>query len=151
MMRSNQVSSAALQDYLSGIDPAATPIVIALDDAIRTAQPNLDVAIKYRILTYALQGDWHTWVCAVQATKKGVCLRFLYGVLLDDPRGVLRAGSSVLKTWDLGFDDVVDLAAVGAYVTEAVRRYGEYKANAQEVLDASRAAAGGRRPPKTSC
>ena len=91
--------------------------------------PELDVAIKYRILTYALREDWHTWVCAVQATKKGVCLRFLYGVLLDDPRGVLRSGTSVLKTWDLGFDDVVDPAAVGAYVTEAVGRYGEYKAN----------------------
>ena len=126
----------------------AAPIVVALDDAIRTAQPDLDVAIKHRILTYARPGDWHTWVCAVQATKKGVCLRFLYGVLLDDPRGVLRSGTSVLKTWDLGFDDVVDPAAVGAYVTEAVGRYGEYKANTQEVLNASRAAAKERQPPK---
>ena len=145
------MNSPPLESYLADIDPVAAPVVIALDHAIRNAAPELDVAIKYRILTYALREDWRTWVCAVQATKKCVCLRFLYGVLLDDPLGVLRAGSSVLKTWDLGFDDVVDLAAVGAYVTEAVRRYGEYKANAQEVLDASRAAAGGRRPPKTSC
>jgi hypothetical protein len=86
-------------------------------------------------------------VCAIQAAKKGVCLRFLYGVLQDDPRGVLRAGTSVLKTWDLGFEDVVDPAAVGAYVTQAVGRYSGYKANAQEVLDASRAAATARRPP----
>jgi hypothetical protein len=106
--------------------------------------PELDVAIKYRILTYALREDWHTWVCAVQATKKGVCLRFLYGVLLDDPRGVLRSGTSVLKTWDLGFDDVVDPAAVGAYVTEAVGRYGEYKANTQEVLNARQGSSQGK-------
>jgi len=90
---------------------------------------------------YALRGDWRTWVCAIDVTKKGACLRFLYGVLLDDPRGVLRAGRPVLKTWDFAFGDVVDPAAVGAYVTEAVARYPEYKANTGEVLDASRAAA----------
>ena len=118
------MSSTTLQSYLAGINPVAAPIVVALDDATRTAQPDLDVAIKYRILTYALRGDWHTWVCAVRATKKGVCLRFLYGVLLDDLRGVLRAGTSVLKTWDLGFKEIVDPAAVGAYVAEAVPRHG---------------------------
>jgi len=42
----------------------------------------------------------------------------------------------------------VDPAAVGAYVAEAVARNGEYKANRQEVLDASRAAARARRQPK---
>ena len=60
MIRRNHVSSTALQSYLADIDPAAAPMVIALDDAIQTAQPGLDVAIKYRILTYALSGDWRT-------------------------------------------------------------------------------------------
>jgi hypothetical protein len=142
------VSTGALESYLAGIDPVGAPTVLALDHAIRAAEPHLDVAIKYRILTYALRGDWRTWVCAVQVTKNGVCLRFLYGVLLDDPRGVLRAGTSVLKTWDMAFDDVVDAAAVGAYVSEAVARYDQYRASTQEVLDASRAAARARRAPR---
>lgn len=142
------MNSPALQTYLAGIDPAAAPLVVALDEAIRKAQPDFDVAIKYKMLMYALRGDWGTWVCAIDATRNGVCLRFLYGVLLDDPRGVLRAGSSVLKTWDFTFADVVDPAAVGAYVAEAVARNGEYKANRQEVLDASRAAARAGRQPK---
>jgi hypothetical protein len=135
------VSGSALETYLASVDPTAAPLVVALDEAVRKAHPDFDVAIKYRILMYALRGDWRTWVCAIDVTKKGVCLRFLYGVLLDDPRGVLRAGSSVLKTWDFTSGDVVDPAAVGAYVTEAVARYPEYKANTGEVLDASRAAA----------
>ena len=142
------MSHSALETYLVGVDPAAAPLVVALDEAVRKAHPGFDVAIKYRILMYALRGDWRTWVCAIDVTKKGACLRFLYGVLLDDPRGVLRAGSSVLKTWDFAFGDDVDPAAVGAYVTEAVARYPEYKANAGEVLDASRAAArAGKKPP----
>jgi len=144
------VNSPALQTYLAGIDPAAEPLVTALDEAIRTAHPEFDVAVKYKILMYALRGDWRTCVCTIDATRKGVCLRFLYGALLDDPRGVLRAGSSVLKTWGFAFADVVDPAAVGAYVSEAVARCGEYKANARDVLDASRAAARAGRQPKAS-
>ena len=97
-----------------GIDARAVAIVRALDRAIRGAGPELESAIKYKILMYGLHGDWRTWVCAVDATTKGVGLRFLYGVILDDPLSVLRAGSSVLKTWDVGFDDAIDAAAVGA-------------------------------------
>ena len=141
------MDSPALQTYLAGVDPKGAPLVVALDNAIRNAHPDLDTAVKSRILMYALDGDWRTWVCAIDTTTKGVGLRFLYGVLLDDPRGVLRAGSSVLKTWDMGFDDAVDPTAVGAYVKDAVVKYGEYKANAGQVLEASRAAARtGKRP-----
>ena len=139
------MSASVLASYLAGIDPAATRVVVALDEAVRDAHPTLAVAVKYRILMYALDGDWRTWVCAIDATKKRVGLRFLYGVLLDDPLGVLRSGTSVLKTWDFDFDAAVDPVAVGAYVAEAVGRYGEYRATASDVLEASRAASRSRR------
>jgi hypothetical protein len=138
------VGKAALETYLAGVDDAAAPVVIALDEAIRKAHPALDVAIKYRMLMYGLNGDWRRWVCAIGSSNKSVALRFLYGVLLDDPRRVLRAGSSVLKTWDFAFSDLVDQTAVSAYVADAVARYDYYKANAAEVLDSSRTSA-----PKT--
>ena len=141
------MTSSALDAYLAGVDPAARPLVVALDEAIRAAHPGFDVAVKYRILMYALGGDWRRWVCAIDARRTSVCLRFLYGVLLDDPRGVLRAGSSVLKTWDFGLDEAVDPAAVGAYVAEAVSRYDEYRANEAAVLAGSRAAAKPARKP----
>ncbi|MDP9243777.1 MAG: DUF1801 domain-containing protein [Chloroflexota bacterium] len=144
------MNSPALQTYLAGRGPKVASLVIALDQAIRTAHSGFDVAVKYKMLMYALGGDWRYWVCAIGETNKGICLRFLYGVLLDDPQGILRSGSSVLKTWDFTFDDVVDPAAVGAYVTEAVERYGEYTANAAEVLEASRAAAKAGRGPNAS-
>jgi hypothetical protein len=138
---SSGAGPAALETYLGGVDPAAAPLVLALDGVVREAHPSFDVAIKYRILMYALHGDWRTWVCAIDASRKSVGLRFLYGVLLDDPLRVLRAGSSVLETWDFAFDQGVDRAAVGAYVREAVARYDEYKANTGVILEASRAAA----------
>jgi hypothetical protein len=140
------MNNSALEAYLAGVDAPAAPIVVALDKAVRKAYPDFDVAIKYQILMYALRSDWRTWVCAIGAGKKSVGLRFLYGVLLDDPRRVLRAGTSVLKTWDFAFDDVVDPAAVGAYVVEAVTRYNDYKANTRKVLEASRTAHKRRQP-----
>jgi hypothetical protein len=136
--------SAALEAYVKGAEPRAGPLVLDLDQAIHAAQPDLEVAIKYGLLMYALRGDWGTWVCAIGAGTSGVALRFLYGVLLDDPKHVLRAGSSVLMTWDFALIDAVDAEAVGAYVTEAVARYDEYKANTPKILEASRAAAKAR-------
>lgn len=141
------MTDSVLDDYLAGVDPAAVPLSRALDAAIRAAHPAFDVAIKYRLLMYALHRDWRHWVCAVDARTSGVGLRFLYGVLLDDPRRVLRAGSSVLKTWDFDLDDEVDPEAVGAYVTEAVRRYDEFRAGEKQVLaNARETARPGRRP-----
>lgn len=73
-------------------------------------------------------------MAAIGPVKEAVGLRFLYGVLLDDPRQVLRAGSSKLKTWDFAIGDSVDAAAVGAYVKEAVAKYGNYKAYSAKVV-----------------
>jgi hypothetical protein len=140
------VASSALETYLAGVDPAAAPLVVALDAAVRSAHPELDATVKYKILMYALRGDWRTWICAIGATRKGASLRFLFGVLLDDPRRVLKAGSSVLMTWNFVLGDLVDPAAIGAYVTEAVSRYDYYKANTAAVLEKSRAAAKKRSP-----
>jgi hypothetical protein len=145
------LTGTPLDAYLPRVDPAAAALVIDLDMAIRKAHPNFDVAVKYGMLMYTLGGNWRTWVCAIGATNKGIALRFLYGVLLDDPRGILRAGSSVLKTWDFVVGDVVEPAAVGAYVADAVARHDYYKANASEVLEASRASARpGKRPRSAS-
>ena len=143
------MTTPILEEYIAGlVDRRAEPNVRTLDRVIRKTHPELDVAIKYKILMYALKGDFRTWVCAINAGRKRVALNFLYGVMLDDPRHVLRAGSSVLMTWDIGFDEEVDEAAVGAYVAEAVRRYPEYKANRDAVQARAYASAekAGRRP-----
>ena len=139
------MQKTALDHYLSDVDASTAPALRALDGAVRDAAPDLAAAIKYRLVMYALHDDWRHWVCAINATKNGVCLRFLYGVLLDDPLGVLRAGTSTLMTWDIGPDEEVDTTGVGGYVAEAVRRYDTFKADAGAISEASRAAAKERR------
>ena len=139
------MQKTALDHYLSDVDASTAPALRALDGAVRDAAPDLAAAIRYRQVMYALHDDWRHWVCAINATKNGVCLRFLYGVLLDDPLGVLRAGTSTLMTWDNDPDEEVDTTGVGGYVAEAVRRYDTFKADAGAISEASRAAAKERR------
>ena len=79
--------------------------------------------------------------------KSGVALRFLYGVMLPDPRGVLRAGSSVLMTWDFPAGSDVNDSEVRSYLTEAIRLYPEFNANDKAILAAARASASS---PRTS-
>ena len=143
------MSESVREEYIGQlVDPRGEPVVRELDRVIRVTEPKLGMAIKYKILMYGLDGDFHTWVCAINSGRRHVSVNFLYGVMLDDPRKVLRAGSSVLMSWDFPFDEEVDPAALGPYIAEAVRRNPEYKANRQAVQDAAYAdaAKAGRRP-----
>jgi hypothetical protein len=147
------MSASVLEDYVATlVDPRGERIVRELDRVIRKANRSFDVGIRYKILMYALNGDFHTWVCAINSGRRRVSVNFLYGVMLDDPRKVLRGGSSVLMSWDFDFDEKVDAAAVSAYVSEAVSKNGAYKANRQAVQDEAYAAAekAGRRPKARS-
>ncbi|MGY1616677.1 DUF1801 domain-containing protein [Geodermatophilus sp. SYSU D00691] len=130
---------SALEEYLAGVDEAAHGTVRALDAVIRRVEPDFDVAVKYRLLMYTLDAKWRQWVVAVGASTKGVQLRFLWGVLMDDPRKVLRAGSSTLMTWDFAFGAEVDADAVAAYVREALARRDAYLADAQRIAAEARA------------
>jgi hypothetical protein len=112
-----------LDEYLDGVDPARAPLVRELDRLVRTTVPELGAAVKYRMLTYAIEANWWRWVCAISVTKKAVNLRFLYGTRLDAGAGVLRSGTSHLATLDLLPDAPLDADLVTRLVREAVARH----------------------------
>lgn len=143
------MSEPVLEEYIGTLaDPRGEPVVRELDRIIREARPDVGLAIKYKILMYGLNGDFHTWVCAINSGRRRVSLNFLYGVMLEDARHVLRPGSSVLMSWDFDFDEEIEPAAVAAYVAEAAAKNGDYRTNRQAVQDVAYAAAekAGRRP-----
>jgi hypothetical protein len=135
------MTSAAKKTYVELAEPVGAPGLRALDDVITAVRPDADVAIKYRIVLYAADGDWRHWVCAVNAGKRGLCLRFLYGSLLSDPLHVLRAGTSTLMTWDMPFGGLPPTRELTRYVAEAFDLYPAYRADpriarsAREALD----------------
>ena len=138
------MTGSPLEQYLAAQSAEAAPVVTALRSAVTGAYDGFDEAVKYGMLMYTLDARWRTWVCAIGTTSKQVCLRFLYGVGLDDPLGVLRPGTSVLMTWDFAFDTAVDAAVVGQYVREAVDKHADHVARGPEILAAARAAGGPR-------
>ena len=122
------MSGSVRDSYIAGIDPAFAPAVLALDSAVMAVRDDFDTRIYYRMLTYALDGDFRHWIRAIDAHKKPFKLRFLYGVLLDDPRGVLRAGTGILRTIDFASREDIDAQLVTDYVREGVSRLNEFKA-----------------------
>jgi hypothetical protein len=141
------VASDGLRAYLdsrTGAEVEAAVTLRALDAAITAAEPRLVSAVKYKILMYAFPGDWRHWVCAISANRGGSALRFLYGVIMEDPRRVLRPGSSTLMTWDFGNDEEIDPAAVGDYVREAVAKHARFRSDAKAINERARATAAER-------
>lgn len=122
------MGGSTLDGYVEGIDQGFAPLVRELDRIVTTTSPDLVAAVKYRILMYALKGDYRAWVCAIDVTTKAVCLRFLYGALMDDPRGVLRPGTSSLQTIDFASPEEIEPGLVALYVAEAVARHDEFRA-----------------------
>ncbi len=111
--------------YIASLDPVFAPAVVALDDAIMAASSSFSARFSYGILLYGLNGDFRHWIVAVDcgkpgATSRWVRVRFLRGVEMADPRGVLRAGSSTLKTIDFASPDDIDTGLVAEYVREAL-------------------------------
>jgi hypothetical protein len=136
--------STPIEQYLDASDDDAGAVLVQLDEAIRAAAPELESAIKYRMPTYTLDGRWRHWVVALSVTKAAVNLRFLWGVLLDDPLGVLRPGTATLMTWDFPRGATVDAAAVGSYVRDALAQRDHFIANDKEISAAARAKYGTR-------
>jgi len=67
------VSGPVLDGYLATLaDPRGERVVRELDRIIRATEPQLGVAIKYKILMYGLAGDFHTWVCAINSGRRHV-------------------------------------------------------------------------------
>jgi hypothetical protein len=125
---STATSADPLDAYLAGIDAAHAPRVVELDRLVRAAAPELGAAVKYRMLTYAIGGNWWRWVCAISVTKTAVNLRLLYGTRLGAGVGILRPGSSHLANLDVVPGAPLDPDLVTRLVREAVDRHPEFLA-----------------------
>ena len=124
------MSTAGLEPYLAFSEHRHEALVRELDRLIMAAGPDLVGRLSYRMLMYCLGTDKRHWVVAVDARPKGVGVRFLDGVLLTAPPGVLRGGTATLMTLDLAGIDALDRGLVTDLVRQAVARYPDVKAGA---------------------
>ena len=121
------------ETYIKTIDQRFAPLVVELDRAITATRPDPEAAVKYRMLRYAVQGDFRHWICAIGATNNRVCLRFLYGTSLGAAPGTLRAGSTTMGTIDLTAVEDVDARLIGDLVDRAIVHVAQARARARHL------------------
>ena len=114
---------SALESYLPTVREDARDTVRALAAAVDAVGAGFDCKVTYRMLVYTFGRRWHQWVVAIGVSRAKVNLRFLYGTELDDPAGILRAGTSTASQADFSATEDVDADLVSAYVREAVEKH----------------------------
>jgi hypothetical protein len=79
-----------VQDWLRQWSPDQQEQVEWLASRVHAAGDGVAEAIKWRRLTFTVDGNWHHWLCAIAVRRQGVRLVFHKGSLLDDPAGLLQ-------------------------------------------------------------
>jgi len=106
--------------YLAIVGTGREPLVRDLDALIRAAGPTLTARLAYKILMYVVGSDTRRWIVAIDVHPRVPGVKFLQGTSLTDPAGVLRAGTSTLKTLDIKDPERLDRDALAAFVREAI-------------------------------
>ncbi len=112
-----------IDSFTLGADPTFAQVVRRLASVIADVEPRLECAVKWGRLTFALDGDYHHWICGIGVTKKAVALTFHFGGLLRDPAGLFIAGSSRFgRKLEYRVPECVDEAVVADFVSQALDR-----------------------------
>jgi hypothetical protein len=84
-------------------------------------QADLDVAVKWRQLTFAVDGDFDHWICAIAPARTRVTLTFHFGRLLGDDGGLFNESDAKFVR-KIGYEspEEVDGAAIADLVSEAI-------------------------------
>ena len=88
------MSRSALAEFAAVVDPKQRAVVERLAAILEGSTEPLDMAVKWRRLTFARGNDFHNWICGISATKSTVDLVFHFGGLLPDPDSRFIAGTS---------------------------------------------------------
>lgn len=127
--------SIAVEDSFVGSGSAEMQAVARrVIDSIRKADKQLDAAIKWNQLTFAKDGDFHHWICALRMSKRCVILTFHFGGLLEDQDGKLIAGTSrFVRKMEFRTEIQVDQTAIVQFVTRAIDKLPYFIKNWQSI------------------
>jgi len=103
----------ALTDWLSRLEPRTRADVEEATALVKGVDPRLTQAIKWGRLTFAVEDNWHHWLCGIAVTQKRNSLVFHKGVLLDDPERLLDGTGRYVRQ--------LPLASAGQHPTAVAR------------------------------
>ncbi len=124
----------SMDEFTQSVRPEFKAIVEDIDAAVEACGHSLDRAVKWGQLTYAKDGDFHHWICAIKLTKNFVGLTFHFGGLLDDPAGVLIAGASkFVRKIEYRQPADVDGSVIQGFLRQALDKLDYFKAHWKEI------------------
>jgi hypothetical protein len=80
------MASNPIENFLAGLTSETRPVAERVIESV-VRHRKWAVGMKWRQLTFALDGDFDNWVCAVAANRQRVNLAFHYGALLRGCEG----------------------------------------------------------------
>jgi hypothetical protein len=96
-----QDQAVAVEQWLASLDASTRAEVEEIGQVVSEADPKMEGAVKWGRLTYALEGNWHHWLCAVAVSQKATRLVFHKGVLLEDRSGLLHGSGRYMREMPL--------------------------------------------------
>ena len=64
--------ASELNIFLENLRPEFKEIVRKLHAIIQSVSSRFRYSIKWKMLTYAIDGDFHHWICAISITKRNI-------------------------------------------------------------------------------
>lgn len=112
---------AGLISFLENARQEDADIIRRLHSIILSVDKRFRSSIKWKMLTYAINGDFHHWICAVSITKKNIGLAFHFGGLLDDEKHLLvKGGSKFFRKIEIDSLHKIDEAAIKELLLQAI-------------------------------
>lgn len=123
-------------NFLHNIPPQTQEIVNALIAAISLTKHDFDMAIKWGQLTFALDHDFHHWICAIKITKSYVAIYFHFGGLLEDTHNKFKAGTSrFLRKIEIRSLSEIENDVIQDFLDQAVEKWPYFKENWKKIND----------------
>lgn len=118
----SSIRDPQVAEYIQRGTPHEQAIIQALIGIIFEAEPSMEEAIKWRRITYTVNGNWHHWICGIEITKKYVSLIFHKGALLNDPSRILQGEGRYLRQIKLTSPSDIDRPALIGVIRDAVAK-----------------------------
>ena len=121
-------------EFIENADLKHQEIIRKLIEIVIESNPELACAIKWQQLTFALNNDFHHWICAIKKTKSSVNLNFHFGSYLIDNSNLLIAQTSkFLRQMKFCQINELNKAVITDFVQQAINKLPEFKATWKEV------------------
>ncbi|MHB1044007.1 MAG: DUF1801 domain-containing protein [Eubacteriales bacterium] len=130
----NTDSRKEINTYLEQKPENLQKIAASLVEIILLSHYDMEAAIKWSKPTFAINNDFHHWICAVQVMKNKVALVFHFGGLLNDEKNILIAGASrFLRKMEYERLDNINEVEIKCYIQLAIEKLPYFIENWKEL------------------